>query len=100
MPSVQRAHQEYSRKDVVIMSISLDGGDGSVVKKYLAQHNFTIPTAHDNGMRYARKIGARGVPMTFIIDRKQNIIYSAIGSLDYDHVEFKKIMANLLIDNK
>jgi hypothetical protein len=82
------------------MSISLDGGDGSVVKKYLAQHNFTIPTVHDNGMRYARKIGARGVPMTFIIDRKQNIIYSAIGPLNYDHVEFKKIMANLLIDNK
>ena len=61
MPSVQKAHKEYPAKDVVVMTISLDGGDGTVVKKYLDENKFTMPSAHDKGMAYGRKINAREI---------------------------------------
>lgn len=95
MPSVQKAHKEYPGKDVVVMTVSLDG-DGSAVKQYLTEHKFDMPSAHDKGMAYGRKIGARGVPMTFIIDRNQNIAASAFGPLDFDRPDVKKLIRSLV----
>ena len=96
MPSVQKAHKEYPAKDVVVMTISLDGGDGTAVKKYLDENKFTMPTAHDKGMAYGRQINARGVPMTFIIDRKQNIVARGLGPLDFDRPDVKKMIQTLV----
>lgn len=96
MPSVQKAYKEYPAKDVVIMTISLDGGDGTAVKKYLVENKFTMPTAHDKGMAYGRKINARGVPMTFIIDRNQNVVSRGMGPLDYERPDVKKLIQTLV----
>jgi hypothetical protein len=96
MPSVQKAHKEYPAKDVVIMTISLDGGDGTAVKKYLDENKFTMPTAHDKGMAYGRLINARGVPMTFIMDRQQNVVARGMGPLDYDRPDIRKLIQTLV----
>jgi hypothetical protein len=96
MPSVQKAHKEYPEKDVVVLTISLDGGDGSAVKKFLDENKYTMPSAHDKGMAYGRKINARGVPGTFIVDRNQNIVASGMGPLDYDRADVKKLIRSLV----
>jgi len=96
MPSVQKAHREYAGKDVVVMTISLDGGDGTSVKKFLDEHKYTMPSAHDKGMAFGRKIEARGVPMTFIIDREQNVVARGIGPLDLDRPDIKKMIQSLV----
>ena len=96
MPSVQKAHREYPAKDVVVMTISLDGGDGTAVKKFLDEHRYTMPSAHDQGMAYGRKIEARGVPMTYIIDRKQNIVARGLGPLALDRPDVKKLIQTLV----
>jgi hypothetical protein len=96
MPSVQKAHKEYPEKDVVVMTISLDGGDGSAVKRFLDENKYTMPSAHDKGMAYGRKINARGVPSTVIIDRNQNIVASGMGPLDYDRADVKKLIRSLV----
>ena len=96
MPSVQKAHKEYAVKDVVVMTISLDGGDGTAVKKFLDEHKYTMPSAHDKGMAYGRQISARGVPMTFIIDRNQNVVARGLGPLEFDRPDVKKMIQNLV----
>ena len=96
MPSVQKAHREYPAKDVVVMTISLDGGDGKAVKKYLDENKFTMPSAHDKGMAYGRIINARGVPMTYIIDRNQNIVARGMGPLELERPDVKKMIQNLV----
>jgi Redoxin len=95
MPSVQKAHRSYPEKDVVVMTISLDG-DGSVVKKFLDDHKYTMPSAHDKGMAFGRKIEARGVPMTYIIDREQNIVARGMGPLDLDRPDIRKMIQALV----
>jgi hypothetical protein len=96
MPSVQKAHKSYPDKDVVVMTISLDGGDGSSVKKFLDENKYTMPSAHDKGMAYGRSINARGVPSTYIIDRNQNIVASGLGPLDLDRPDVKKMIQTLV----
>ncbi len=96
MPSVQKAHREYAGKDVVVMTISLDGGDGAPVKKFLDEHKYTMPSAHDKGMAFGRAINARGVPMTYIIDRNQNIVARGMGPLDLDRPDIRKLIQTLV----
>lgn len=96
MPSVQKAHKEYPEKDVVVMTVSLDGGDGAEVKKFLSDNKYTMPSAHDKGMAYGRKINARGVPSTYIIDRNQNIVAGGMGPLDLDRADVKKLVRSLV----
>ena len=96
MPSVQKAHKEYPAKDVVVMTISLDGGDGTAVKKFLDENKYTMPSAHDKGMAYGRQINARGVPMTFIIDRNQNIVSRGMGPVEFDRPDVKKLVQKLV----
>ena len=78
------------------MTISLDGGDGKAVKKFLDENKYTMPSAHDLGMAYGRQIGARGVPMTYIIDRNQNIVARGMGPLELDRPNVKKMIQNLV----
>lgn len=95
MPSVQKAHNEYPAKEVVVMTVSLDG-DASAVKHFLAQHKFTMPAAHDQGMALARRMEARGVPMTYIVDRNQNIAARAFGPLELERSDVKRMVQELL----
>ncbi len=78
------------------MTISLDGGDGAPVKKFLDEHKYTVPSAHDKGMAYGRKIEARGVPMTYIIDRDQNIVARGMGPLDLDRSDMRRMIQTLV----
>jgi peroxiredoxin len=96
MPSVQKAHKSYPEKDVVVITISLDGGDSKSVKLFLDENKYTMPSVHDKGMAYGRSINARGVPSTFIIDRNQNIVASGMGPLDLDRPDVKKMIQNLV----
>ena len=89
MPSVQRAHEAFKDTDVVMLSISIDGGGMPAVKRYLGKHGFTMPTLVDRGMEIARKFGARGVPTTFIVDRQGNVVASGYGRLDFDGPAFR-----------
>ena len=93
---MQKAHKSYPEKEVVVLTISLDGGDGKSVKKFLDENKLTLPSAHDKGMAYGRKIDARGVPMTYIVDRNQNIVARGLGPLDLDRPDVKKMIQTLV----
>jgi peroxiredoxin len=96
MPSVQKAHKSYPEKDVVVMTISLDGGDGKPVKQFLDEYKYTMPSAHDKDMVFGRAINVRGVPSTFIIDRNQTIVARGMGPLDLDRPDVRKMIQNLV----
>ena len=96
MPSVQKAHKSYPDKDVVVVTISLDGGDAKPVKQFLDENKYTMPSAHDKGMAFGRAINARGVPMTYIVDRDQNVVARGLGPLDLDRPDMKKLIQTLV----
>lgn len=97
MPSVQKAHQGLPARDVVILTVALDG-EASAVRHYLDEHRFTMPAAHDAGMAFARKIQVRGVPTTVIIDRRRNIAATAFGPLELDRPDMRKLIRSLVAE--
>jgi peroxiredoxin len=96
MPSVQRAHEAFKDQDVVVLTISVDGGGLKAVQAYVDRHGLTMPTAVDNGMDVARKFGARAVPTTYIINRQGVVVAGGFGPVDFDHPEFRNYVQALV----
>jgi peroxiredoxin len=96
MPSVQRVHNEWHDKDVVMLAISVDGGGPKTVQTFLENHGYTMPTFVDAGMEIARKFGVRGVPMTYIVNRQGSVIANGFGPIDFNRPEFQAYLRTLV----
>ena len=88
MPSVQRVHETFKDKDVVVLAISVDGGGEKAVKSFMTKRGYTFTTPVDVGMEIARKFGVRGVPTTYVINRQGAIVAHGFGPIDFDSPAF------------
>ena len=88
MPSVQRVHETFKDKDVVVLAISVDGGGEKAVKSFMTKRGYTFTTPVDVGMDIARKFGVRGLPTTYVINRQGAIVAHGFGPIDFDSPVF------------
>src|SRR5262249_32142758 len=95
MPSVQRVHETFRDKDVVVLAISVDGGGGKAVKSFVAKRGYTFTTRVDVRMDIARKFGVRGVPTTYVINRQGAIVAHGFGPVDFDSPAFVQYIQTL-----
>jgi peroxiredoxin len=95
---VQRVHDRLKDqdKDVVLLSISVDGNGKKAVKPYMAEHGFSFPTLLDQQMEVARQFGVRGTPTILIVNRKGEIVAHTIGPFDIESQPFTKYLEGLL----
>lgn len=96
MPSVQRVHDEWHTKGVVMLAVSVDGGGLKAVQTFLEKNGYSMPTAVDTGMQVARQFGVRGIPMTYVISRQGAVIASGFGPVDFDRAEFRAYLQTLV----
>ena len=92
MPSVQRAHDELKGSGVTVVAISIDGTGAKAAKPVIDEGKYTFVTPVDQDMAVARKFNARGVPMTFVIDRKGAIVAQGHGPLNLDAAAFRNFV--------
>jgi len=85
---VQRVHEAFRGKDVVVLAISVDGGGEKAVKSFMAKRGYTFTTPVDVRMDIARKFGVRGVPTTYVINRQGAIVAHGFGPVDFDSPAF------------
>jgi peroxiredoxin len=99
---VQRVHDALKdqAKEVVILSISIDGTGERAVKPYMTAHGFTFPTLLDQRMEVARQFGVRGTPTTVIVNGKGEIVARAIGPFDLESQPFTAYLDDLLAQGR
>lgn len=73
---------------VTVLAISIDGTGVKAAKPVMDEGVFTFPAPVDQNMAVARQFGVRGVPMTYVIDRKGAIRAQGFGPMDLDSPEF------------
>ena len=88
MPSVQRVHDAFQDKDVVVLAVSIDDGGEKAVKSFIAKRGYTFVTPVDARMQVARKFGVRNVPTTYVINRQGAIVAHGFGPVDFDSPAF------------
>jgi len=92
MPSVQRAHDQLKASGVTVLAISIDGTGAKGAKPVMDEGKYTFVAPLDQEMAVARKFGARGVPMTYVIDRKGAIVAQGFGPFDLDAPAFRNFV--------
>jgi len=95
---VQRVHEAFRDKDVVVLAISVDGGGEKAVKSFMTKRGYTFTTPVDVGMDIARKFGVRGVPTTYVINRQGAIVAHGFGPVDFDSPAFVQYIQTLVAE--
>jgi thiol-disulfide isomerase/thioredoxin len=81
LPDLIALNEEYRGKHIKIIGISVDR-DGDVVKlvhDFTAQSNLSYPVVVDNGDLESAFGGIRGIPTSFFVNRKGEIVRKMIG---------------------
>ena len=89
MPSVQRAHDALKAGGVAVLAVSIDGSGAQGAKPVIDEGKFSFPVPVDQSMTVARQFGVRGVPTTFVVDRKGNVVAQGFGPIDFDAEDFR-----------
>jgi peroxiredoxin len=100
MPSVQRVHDAFKDKAVVVLAVSIDGGGEKAVKSFVAKHTYTFITPVDARMEIARKFGVRGTPTTYVINRQGAIVAHGFGPVDFDSPAFVQYIQALADESR
>ena len=87
MPSMERVYRDYKAKRLEILAVSLDTGSEAVVaakvKAFMAELPLTFPALLDPTMEVVSAYRLRGLPTTYLIDRKGVIRAVVVGGRDW-----------------
>ena len=58
----------------------------------------TFEILFDTNSKVSQNYSVRGLPTTYLIDKKGNIRYRAVGGREFDHAEVIKIVKQLIAE--
>ena len=79
IPGFVELQKQYGDKGLVVIGVSLDEEGPSVVKRFNEQNNVNYPVVMGDEKVVKAFGGVEGIPTTFIIDRKGNIVKKHVG---------------------
>lgn len=97
MPSMEELCKQFKDKDFVFLTISVDYAGVKPVKDFIEKHRYTFPVLIDPKCETLDLFEVKGIPTTFLIDKKGIIIGRAIGPKDWKKPEVIAVL-NLLIE--
>ncbi|MES9860970.1 MAG: TlpA disulfide reductase family protein [Candidatus Thiodiazotropha sp. LLP2] len=97
LPSMNRAWAELKSKDVAMLAINL-GEEVDAVKAFLNDYPIDFQVLFDYHGRISQRWRVRGMPTTFVLNRKGKIIYKVVGEMAWDDPIIQKQIEALLVD--
>jgi peroxiredoxin len=97
MPSIERVYQHFKSRNFVVLALN-QMEDGDQVFTYTAELAVapTFPILFDKDSDVSRAYSVVGLPTTYLIDKKGNIRFRAIGGREFDHPEVEKQILQLM----
>jgi peroxiredoxin len=97
MPSIERLHQKLKDRDFVVLALDQKEGDDQVFA-FTGDIgvDLTFPILFDKNSSVSRAYVVQGLPTTYIIDKKGNVRFRAIGGREFDHPEVEKQILQLM----
>lgn len=95
LPQLQKFHQKYGAKGLVIVGVSIDKESGGI-KDFLGKMKVTFPVVHDAAHAVAGKYAPPRMPTSYVVDRKGIVRYVHGGYRAGDAAEFEKQIQELL----
>ncbi|HVA78571.1 MAG TPA: TlpA disulfide reductase family protein [Candidatus Binataceae bacterium] len=97
MPSMETLYDEFKgNQDFVMLAVSQDTKGRSVVAPYVAKNSYHFTILLDPENKVGESYDVSGVPETFIIDRKGQIVAHHMGAFDWSRPDVKDALKQLL----
>ena len=97
MPSMERLHQKFKGKDFVVLALNqMEDGDQVFTFTGDLGVDLSFPILFDKDSSVSRAYGVMGLPTTYLIDKKGNVRFRAIGGREFDHPEVEKQILQLM----
>ena len=97
MPGLEVLHQKFKGKNFVLLAISVDYGGFKPVQEFINKQHYTFSVLLDPKCEALDLFEIKGIPTTFIIDKKGRMVGRAIGPRDWKSPEVDSLV-NLLIE--
>jgi peroxiredoxin len=96
-PRLQRLSERYGAEGLQVLAVSEDEAeDETKIVPFAKAHGATFPVAWDRERTIARLYGPRGMPSTFIIDRRGMVRFEHDRFVQGDEVELEREVKELL----
>jgi thiol-disulfide isomerase/thioredoxin len=96
MPSIQRMNEALAGPDFAVFAVSV-GEKPAVVESFLKKTPYSFPIALDPKGEISAMFAGRGIPTTYLLDRRGRAIAGVVGGRPWDTEEvlsaFKALMA-------
>ncbi len=98
MPTMEKLHQEFGNKGLVILAVNKREG-AQTVKAFAQSHKFTFKILLDPKGTVSNLYYAWALPVTVIVNKRGEKMYTAIGYRDWDTPDAKEFFHHLLEQN-
>lgn len=97
MPSMERLHQQVDADDFKVIAVN-QMEDADEVFAFTGQLEIdpTFEILFDTTSSVSQDYAVRGLPTTYLIDKKGKIRYRAVGGREFDHAEVVKLIESLI----
>jgi len=98
MPSMERLQQRVGEGFKVIAANQMEEPDDVFAFTGQLAVEPTFEIVFDSDSKVSQAYVVRGLPTTYLIDKKGNIRYRAVGGREFDHAEVVKIIKQLIAE--
>lgn len=96
MPFLETLHQQFKEKSFVVLTVSVDYEGAKLVQEFINKQRYTFPVLLDPTCEVLDLFEVKGIPTTFIIDKKGKMLGRAIGPRDWKCQEVVSLISTLV----
>lgn len=86
-PDLQELYEKYKEEGLMILGVSIDEQGESVVRPFIEKYEVSYPIVIDDGTIMDKYGPTMGIPTTYVINKKGNLEYFAVGALTNKELE-------------
>ena len=99
MPSMERLQQRVGEDGFKVIAVNqMENPDDVFAFTGQLEIDPTFEILFDRVSKVSQAYAVRGLPTTYLIDKKGNIRYRAVGGREFDHAEVVKIIKQLIAE--
>jgi pSer/pThr/pTyr-binding forkhead associated (FHA) protein/peroxiredoxin len=97
MPSLEKLYRDFhSYPDFTMLTVSIDQDGKPAVTRLMADSGYDFPVLLDPTNATSAAYGVKGIPSTFVIGRKGQIIWQCVGAPDWSDPTLRAALEKLL----
>lgn len=93
---MERLYQRYKDKGFVVLAVSVDHEGAPIVTPFVKEYKLTFPIGLDPKMAVAEEYGVRGLPSSFLVDKRGTLVGLALGPREWNGKASRALIESLL----